>query len=150
MHVARAEAGSENVMQPRVLLADDHPAVLNMVAALLSATCEIVGRVGDGKALIEAEGSLHPDVLIMDISMPVMGGIEAAQHLKQSETKAKIIVLTVHEDPDFLGAALAAGASAYVMKSRLATDLTAAVNAVLKGRRFISPPLSAEDACLPR
>jgi DNA-binding NarL/FixJ family response regulator len=78
-----------------------------------------------------------------------MGGIEAAQHLKQSETKAKIIVLTVHEDPDFLGAALAAGASAYVMKSRLATDLTAAVNAVLKGRRFISPPLSAEDTCLP-
>jgi DNA-binding NarL/FixJ family response regulator len=136
-------------MQPRVLLADDHPAVLKKVATLLSSTCDIVGEVGDGKALIEAEGSLHPDVLIMDISMPIMSGIEAAQHLKRSETKTKIIVLTVHEDPDFLGAALAAGASAYVIKSRLATDLIAAVNAVLKGRRFISPSLSTEDTYPP-
>ena len=129
-------------MQPRVLLADDHPAVLNKVASLLESTCEIVGKVGDGKTLLEVSASLHPDILIIDISMPILSGIEAAQQLKRSGTAAKIIFLTVHEDPDFVQAALAAGGCGYVLKSRLATDLICAIRAALADLPFVSPSLS--------
>jgi len=129
-------------MLPRVLLADDHPAVLDKVASLLVSTCEIVGKVGDGAALLEAADRLQPDILLVDISMPVLNGIEAAQQLKRSGTKAKIVFLTVHDDPDFVEAALAAGACGYVIKSRLATDLICAVQAALADRCFISPSLS--------
>jgi DNA-binding NarL/FixJ family response regulator len=126
----------------RVLLADDHLALLTKVAGFLSSSCEIVGSVRDGKALLEATARLHPDVLVVDISMPVLSGIDAARQLKQSGTTAKIIFLTVHEDPDFVQAALAAGGSGYVIKSRLATDLLCAMQAVLENRRFISPSIS--------
>ena len=128
-------------MLTRVLLADDHQALLTKVAGFLSSTCEIVGAVRDGQALLEATARLHPDVLVVDISMPVLSGIDAARQLKQSGTTAKIIFLTVHEDPDFVQAALAAGGSGYVVKSRLATDLLRAMQAVLEDRRFISPSI---------
>ncbi len=133
-------------MLPRVLLADDHPAVLNRVASLLESTCEIVGKVVDGRALLEASTNLHPEILVVDISMPVMSGIEVAQQLKKSGDKAKIVFLTVHEDPDFVQAAMAAGACGYVIKSRLATDLLSAIRAALLGQCFISPPLSPKDS----
>jgi DNA-binding NarL/FixJ family response regulator len=98
--------------------------------------------------LIEAVARLHPDILVIDISMPVLSGIEAAQQLKQSGTDAKIVFLTIHEDPDFVQAALAAGASGYVVKSRLATDLLLAIRAALAGGRFVSPSLSTPDTHL--
>jgi DNA-binding NarL/FixJ family response regulator len=129
-------------MLPRALLADDHPAVLNKVASLLASTCEVVGKVADGSALLEAAARLQPDILVIDISMPVLSGIEAARQLKTSGARAKIVFLTVHEDPDFVQAALAAGACGYVIKSRLATDLLRAVEEALAGRRYISPSLS--------
>ena len=130
---------------PRLLLADDHPAVLAKVAGFLASVFEIVGKVSNGRELLEATERLHPDVLVVDISMPVLSGIEAAQQLKKSGTKAKIVFLTVHEDPDFVQAALAAGGSGYVVKSRLATDLICAIQEVLAGRRFVSPSLSIGD-----
>ncbi len=133
-------------MLPRVLLADDHPEVLNKVASLLALTCEVVGKVGDGSALLEAVTRLRPDILVIDISMPVLNGIEAARQLKRSGAGAKIVFLTVHEDPDFVQAALAAGACGYVIKSRLATDLIRAVQAALEDRRFVSPLLSLKGS----
>ncbi len=136
-------------MRPRVLLADDHPEILNKVASLLASICEIAGKVGDGKALLEAVDRLKPDIIVIDISMPVLNGIEAARQLKKSGSEVKIVFLTVHEDPDFVQAALASGACGYVVKPRLATDLVRAVEAAMADRRFISPSLSMNKAQVP-
>jgi DNA-binding NarL/FixJ family response regulator len=98
--------------------------------------------VNDGHALLEAAARLEPDVCLMDISMPILNGIEAAAQLKESGSKAKIIFLTIHEDLDFLVAALRAGASGYVVKPRMASDLRAAIKEVLAGRTYISSSLN--------
>jgi DNA-binding NarL/FixJ family response regulator len=125
----------------RVLVADDHPVMLAKVAGLLSGTCQIVGSVGDGEAALNETIRLSPDVVLMDISMPIMNGIDAAEHLIQMRVATKIIFLTVHDDPDFVRAALATGAAGYVIKSRVATDLIPAIREAIAGHRFISPCL---------
>lgn len=127
----------------RVLLADDHDALLDKVGWLLDREFDVVGKVRDGQALLDAAERLKPDLLIVDISMPVMGGIEAAHRLMEAGSNARIVFLTVHEDLDFIEEAFAAGASGYVIKSRLASDLIAAANEVLAGRSFTSPSSSA-------
>jgi len=127
----------------RVLLADDHDALLDKVEWLLDGEFDVIGKVRDGQALLDAAERLKPDLLIVDISMPVMGGIEAAHRLTESGSKTRIVFLTVHEDPDFIGEAFAAGASGYVIKSRIASDLIAAANEALAGRPFTSPSFSA-------
>lgn len=124
----------------RVLIADDHPAMLEHLVKLLQRDFDVVGAVRDGQALVEAAAATHPDVIISDISMPILSGIDAVTHLKTTDSKAKIIFLTVHEDPDYISAALEAGADCYVVKSRLAADLMTAIRKALKGERFISPP----------
>ena len=126
----------------RIILADDHPDMLAVVAKLLETLFDVVGMVGDGESLLEAASDLQPDVLVLDISMPVITGIEAARRLKKSGNAARIVFLTVHEDPDFVRASLAAGAFGYVVKPRVATDLVVAIREALAGRIFISPPLS--------
>ena len=102
-----------------------------------------MGAVGDGEALVEAAGNLQPDVIITDISMPKLNGIEAADRLRESGSSSKIVFLTVHADPDFVQAALKTGALAYVSKSRITTDLLIAIEEALKGRIFVSPMESA-------
>ena len=128
----------------RLLLADDHPAVLRKVADLLGDVYEIVGSANNGQALLEAAARQHPDVILMDISMPEMSGIEVAEHLMLERSRAKIIFLTVYDDPDFLRAALATGASGYILKSHMATELVPAIREVLAGHRFISPSLCGD------
>jgi len=127
----------------RVLLADDHAALLEKVGQLLDREFDVVGKVRDGQALLDAAERLKPDLVIVDISMPVMGGIEATHRLMEADSNARIVFLTVHEDPNFIREAFAAGASGYVVKSRIALDLIAAVNEVLAGRSFTSPSSSA-------
>ena len=122
----------------RILLADDHPAILNKVIALLTSTYEIVGVVHDGRAAVEHASRLDPDVILMDISMPVLTGIEAAEYLIRKKNHSKIIFLTVHDDEDFVKAALSTGACGYVIKSHLATDLIPAIEEALAGHRFVS------------
>jgi len=112
-----------------------------MVATLLQPTFEVVGTVGDGKALLEAAARLEPDVILTDISMPILNGIEAANQLGESSCKSKIVFLTVHTDPDFITACLATRALGYVVKSHMATDLLPAIQAALAGRVFVSPSL---------
>ncbi len=124
----------------RVLLADDHSAMLDRVVELLSHEYEIVGAVRDGQALIEAAAATNPDVIVTDISMPIFSGIEAAQQLSKSGSKAKIIFLSVHEDRDYISASLEAGAIGYVIKPRVKFDLRLAIKRAIKGRRFVSPP----------
>ena len=109
------------------------------VVRLLAPEFEVVGTVPDGQALLKADSEMRPDVCVIDISMPIIGGIDAAGELKARGSRAKIVFLTVHEDPDFVQAALKAGALGYVLKSRLATDLCPAIKEALAGRLFISP-----------
>ena len=131
----------------RVLLADDHPAMLEHLVQLLQRNFEVVGTVRDGQALVEADAATHPDVIVSDISMPILSGLEAANYLKTTDSKAKIIFLTVHEDPDYVSAALDAGAACYVVKSRMAADLMTAITKALKGQRFISPCVRRKRSC---
>lgn len=122
-----------------MLLADDHPGFLEMIEGLLNPAFEVVGEVSDGQSLIEEATELNPDVIISDISMPRLNGIEAAQRLKRLGSTAKIIFLTAHLDTDFVQACMGAGASGYVEKPRASTDLLAAISEVLAGHTFISP-----------
>jgi DNA-binding NarL/FixJ family response regulator len=122
----------------RVLLADDHEAILTQIRIILGDDFEIVGAVNNGRdAILEAK-RLDPDVLIMDISMPVLNGLEAASQLQSKRSRAKVIFLTVHQDQDFVEAALSAGARGYVVKSDVTTDLVPAIREALQGRKYIS------------
>jgi DNA-binding NarL/FixJ family response regulator len=123
----------------RILLADDHPEMLEKVAQLLEDDFEVVAAVENGERLIETAINLDPDLIVLDISMPVLNGIEAACRLKESASRAKVIFLTMHEDPDFVTAAFSAGALGYVLKARLVTDLIPAIREVLQGHVFASP-----------
>lgn len=125
----------------QVLLADDNSELLEMVKDILAPSFDVVGLVSDGQALVEQAGRLNPDVIIADITMPFLDGIAAVAKLKKLENHARIIFLTVHEDPDFLQACMDVGALGYVLKARLVSDLVASIHAALAGRVFVSPPL---------
>jgi DNA-binding NarL/FixJ family response regulator len=125
-----------------ILLADDHPGFPGLVEDLLKPTFEVVGIVFDGESLVQASSRLKPDIILTDISMPILSGFEAVDRLRKWGSTAKVIFLTAHSDPDFVRAGLATGASGYVFKLRVATDLLVAIREVLEGHIFISPDLS--------
>jgi DNA-binding NarL/FixJ family response regulator len=125
-----------------VLLADDHAVILDRVGALLSSTFEVVGAVTNGQELISAGMSLHPDVIVSDITMPGLSGIEAAHRLREAGSRAKFVFLTIHVEHEFVEACVAEGALGYVVKSHLKTDLIPAINAALGDHTFISPLVS--------
>ena len=135
-------AGQVPLKRARVFLADDHQEFLRIAAGLLEPEFELVGTAHDGQTLLDEAARGEPDILVLDISMPALNGIEAARRLKAIGSTAKIVFLTVHEDPDYAHAALAAGAHGYVVKSRLACDLPIALRAALAGRFFVSPVIS--------
>ena len=124
-----------------ILLADDNSAVLNNVTRVLQAKYDIVAAVKDGASVLQEFPRLRPDVIVLDISMGDVNGIDVARQLRDSGCRSKIIFLTVHEDSDFVNAAMSTGASAYVVKSRLSTDLISAIEAVLAGKLFVSRSL---------
>jgi DNA-binding NarL/FixJ family response regulator len=124
--------------RPRVLLADDHKEMRDRVMRYLEADFDVVEAVSDGRMLLDAAARLNPDVCLLDISMPALNGIETAIQLKQRGSKAKVLFLTIHEDVDFLEAALRTGASGYVLKRRIASDLRPAIRDALAGKTFIS------------
>jgi len=127
------------VYKIRVLVADDHQQMLEYVCGLLSADCcEVVGAVNNGQAALDAALKLRPDVVVLDISMPVMNGIQAAKRLREANPDARIVFLTVDKDPDTCHAALQTGALGYVLKPRLGTDLIPAINLAHSGQRFVS------------
>ena len=122
----------------RILLADDHKEMRDRVVRQLGGEFEILDAVEDGSTLLEAAVKSRPDVCLLDISMPIVNGIEAASKLRERGSSAKIIFLTVHEDLDFVQAALKTGALGYVVKRQMASDLRTAVKEALAGRTFIS------------
>jgi len=128
----------------RILLADDHPHFSETIETLLGSAFEVVGKVRDGQALLQAAISLKPDLILTDISMPVLNGIEAVDELHRSGCSSKIIFVTVHSDPDFVRSCLAVGAAGYVIKARVAVDLQSAIREVMSGHLFISPEVSEE------
>jgi DNA-binding NarL/FixJ family response regulator len=128
----------------RVLLADDYRPLLESVLRLLEPGFEIVGEAQNGQALVEAALQLKPDVIVTDISMPILNGIEAAKRLREAGSTSKIVFLTVLSDPDFIRTCLATGAVGYVVKGRLASDLEPAIQEAVAGRIFISPALESE------
>lgn len=120
------------------MLADAHETILARVRTVLGDDFEIVGAVGNGYDAVSETQRLDPDVLIIDICMPALDGLQAARRLQSQNARARLVFLTVHEDPDFVSAAFSAGASAYVAKSRATTDLVPAVRAAVEGQRYIS------------
>lgn len=129
----------------RVLLADDYSPLLERVFRLLEPGFEIVGEAQDGQALVEAALKLKPDVIVADISMPILNGIEAAKRLREAGSTSKIVFLTVISDRDFIPTCLAAGAIGYVVKGRLGSDLEPAIREAVAGRIFISPTLGSQS-----
>ena len=134
------QARGEHLSKIRVLLADDNAQVLEYVRTFLSTdSCEVVGAVTDGQAALDAATQLQPEVVVLDLSMPVLNGIEAARRMLEVRPSTRIVFLTVEKDPDACRAALEAGACGYVLKPRLATDLIPAIELAGEGRRFVSP-----------
>jgi DNA-binding NarL/FixJ family response regulator len=126
----------------RVLLADDHSVMLDRVGILLSSSFEVVGAATNGQEMISAGIRLNPDVIVADITMPGLTGIEAAQQLREAGSRARFVFLTIHIEHEFVDACVSQGALGYVVKSHMKTDLIPAIKAALTGRTFISPLVS--------
>jgi len=135
------QSGTTLSEHPRVLLVDDNVDMLDTAAAALSSGFEIVGAVKDGRTALEAADRLQPDVIVLDISMPGMGGLEVAKRLKVAGSTAAVVFLTIHDDEEVVRAAKDAGGLGYVLKPRLVSELPQATLEASEGRRFISTRL---------
>jgi DNA-binding NarL/FixJ family response regulator len=128
----------------RILLADDHALTLEGIRAVLEPHHEIVGMVTDGRALLDAALRLKPDLVVLDITMPLLNGVDAAVQIKKSLPGVKLLFVTMHVNPAYLEAALNAGGTGYVLKSAAREELLEAINSVLNGRIYVTPSLSSE------
>jgi DNA-binding NarL/FixJ family response regulator len=129
---------------PRVLLADDHALLLGAFEKLLAGHCEIVGQVGDGRALVAAAQTLKPDLIVLDISMPGLNGLEAGRQIRQKQPGMKLVFLTMNEDPDLAAEAFRAGASGYLIKRCAASELLTAIQEVMQGRSYVTPLITRD------
>jgi len=130
--------------KPRVLLGDDHALILSGVRATLASRFEVVGEATDGKALVAAAERLRPDIVVLDISMPLLNGFEAARQLRQVLPSAGLIFLSQHLSPAYLRQALEIGVAGYVLKSETTEELEPAIHKVLKGQKYASPRFGAD------
>ena len=125
--------------RPRVLLADDHTLLLGAFEKLLSEDCDVVGQVSDGRALVAAAEELKPDIVVLDISMPLLNGLEAARQIKRKLPGTKLVFVTMNEDTDLAADAFRAGASGYLLKQSATSELMAAIRQVMEGRSYVTP-----------
>ena len=125
--------------RPRVLLADDHALLLAAFEKLLADHCEVVGVVSDGRALVDAAERLRPDVIVLDIAMPLLNGLDAGRQIKQKLREVRLVFLTMNEDPALAAEAFRAGASAYLLKRSAASELSTALDEVMRGRSYVTP-----------
>lgn len=125
--------------RPRILLADDHTMLLDAFKRVLEPACEVVGSVADGRALLAAAPKLKPDVIVLDIAMPRLNGLDACRQLKQMTPETKLVFLTANEDPDLAVEAFQAGASAYLLKNSASSELFTAIEQVLAGKIYLTP-----------
>lgn len=131
-----------DVGKPRLVVADDHILVSEGISRLLETDFEIVARVDNGRALLEAAATVKCDAILLDISMPLLNGIEAARQIRHLHPEIKLVFVTMHSDPDYVSEAFRAGAAAYVLKRSAATELVQAVHEVLKGNTYVTPLVS--------
>ncbi len=124
---------------PRVLLADDHALLLGAFEKLLAEECEVIGKASDGRALVAAAEKLKPDVIVLDIQMPLLNGLEAGRQIKQRVRDTRLVFLTINEDPDLAAEAFRSGASGYLLKRSAASELTTAIREVMQGRSYVTP-----------
>lgn len=125
--------------RPRVLLADDHQMLVDALKSILEPRCEVVGSVTDGRSLLDVADKLRPDVIVLDIAMPQLNGLEAGRKLKQKMPGVKLIFMTMNEDPYLIGEAFRAGASAFLLKQAAGFELIDAIAQVLKGHKYVTP-----------
>jgi len=124
---------------PRILIADDHRLLCEALTKLLEPHCEVLGSVADGRALLAAAKKLQPELVVLDIGMPLLNGLDAARQLRQMLPDCKIIFLTMNEDPDLAQEALGIGASGYLLKNSATTELLQAIRLVQQGRTYVTP-----------
>jgi DNA-binding NarL/FixJ family response regulator len=125
--------------RPRVVLADDHTMLVEAFEKLLAPSCEIVAKVFDGRALVQAVRDVKPDVVVLDISMPLLNGLTAARQIREFDKDVKLVFVTMNEDPDLAAEAFQAGASAYLLKRSAASELLAAIQQVVLRRSYVTP-----------
>jgi DNA-binding NarL/FixJ family response regulator len=143
-------AGLKLAAKPRLLIADDHALVVEGLTRILESECELIGSVEDGRELLSAAATLQPDLVLLDISMPLLNGIDAARQLLRVCPRAKVLIVTMHSDPDYVTEAFRAGASGYLLKRSAASELLTAIHEVMRGRYYLTPLLKHEtlDALL--
>ena len=125
--------------KPRVLIADDHTLVVEAFETLLAPACDVVGSVADGRALLAAVREHHPDIVVVDIGMPLLNGLDAARQVRQIDPSIKLVFVTMNEDPDLAAEAFRVGASAYVLKRSAGSELLAAIREVMNRRSYLTP-----------
>ena len=136
--------------RPRVLIADYHALLRAAFQKLLEQECEVVGEVADGRALLEATPKLKPDIILMDVAMPLLNGLDAGRQLKRTMPNVRLIFLTASEDPDVAREAFRIGASGYVIKNSAASELTQAIHEAMCGRSYVTPLITPTLADLLR
>jgi len=130
--------------QVRLLLGDDHPLMLNGIRTLLAARYDIVGTAQDGRAIVEAAAQLRPDIVVLDVSMPILNGIDAARQIRQAQPNVVVVFLSMHASPMYLRRALDTGALAYVLKTGAAEELLTALDQARRGRLYVSPEFGTD------
>ena len=130
--------------RPRVIMADDHSLILAGLRKLVEAECDVVATVEDGRALIEAAQRLNPDLVLLDISMPLLNGLDAARQLTKVAPEIKLIFLTMHASPTYATQAFEAGASGYLLKRSAASELQQAIHSVLDGQHYLTPLITKD------
>jgi DNA-binding NarL/FixJ family response regulator len=127
--------------RPRLLIADDHRMLTDALRNIVEPRCEVVGLVNDGRSLLEAAERLRPEIIVLDIYMPLLNGLEAGQTIKRRLPAVKLIFMTMYDDPYLVGEAFRAGGSAFLLKDAAASELTTAIERVLKGVSYVTPSI---------
>ena len=130
--------------KPRILMADDHSLILAALRKLVEVECDVVGTVEDGRALVGAAQKLRPDLILLDISMPLLNGLDAARQLTKLVPESKVIILTMHASPTYATEAFQAGASGYLLKRSAVSELIQAIQSVLQGQQYLTPLITKD------
>jgi DNA-binding NarL/FixJ family response regulator len=131
--------------RPQVLIADDHVVVADALRVLLEKNCRVVGIVADGRALVREAARLQPDIVIVDVGMPLLNGLDAAKRIREQLPKVKLVFLTMHDDPNLAAAALDLGAVGFVLKQSAGSELLRAIEQVLRGKNYVTSRLRSND-----
>jgi DNA-binding NarL/FixJ family response regulator len=132
-------------LRPQILIADDHPVFTEGLRLLLEKTYDVIGAVSDGRALVTAAAKLKPDLIVVDIGMPLLNGLDAAQRVREQLPKVKIVFLTMQDNPNLAAAALELGGVGFVLKLSAGSELLKAIGEVLRGKSYVSPKLRSVD-----